>query len=138
MITSLSSLNRSLFPLRITIQSGNKIEPTEIYLILCALVNWCQKTAKNLLILKLILPLFLSKYLKNVFLKLQQIQLKVIPSTMTIVKKQFNSANKLYLNSKDLQIPKRSMTSNYLELKPVEHLKLRNIIHGDLMFRKST
>ena len=47
--------------------------------------------------LKLILPLLLSKYLKNVFLKLRQIQLKVIHGTMTTVKKQLNSANKLYL-----------------------------------------
>ena len=29
------------------------------------------------------------------------------------------------------------MTSNYLELKPVEQLKFRSISHGDLMFRKS-
>ena len=30
-----------------------------------------------------------------------------------------------------------SMTSKYLELKPVEHLNFRNVSHGDLMFRKS-
>ena len=56
---------------------------------------------------------------------------------MTTVKKQLNSANKLYLNPKDLQIPTISMTSKYLELKPVEQLKLRKLSHGDLMFRKS-
>ena len=56
---------------------------------------------------------------------------------MTTVEKQLNSASKLYLNSKDLQIPKISMTSNYLELKPVEQLKFRSVSHGDLMFRKS-
>ena len=41
----------------------------------------------------------------------RQIQLKVIHGTMTTVKKQLNSANKLYLNSKDLQISTISMTS---------------------------
>ena len=56
---------------------------------------------------------------------------------MTTVKKQLNSANKLYINSKDLQIPTISMTSKYLELKPVEQLNFRSISHGDLMFRKS-
>ena len=80
------------------------------------------ENSKNLLILKLILPLLLSKLLKNVFLKLRQIQLKVIHGTMTTLKKQLNSASKLYLNSKDLQIPTISMTSKYLELKPVEQL----------------
>ena len=79
----------------------------------------------------------LIEYLKNVFLKLRQIQLKVIHGTMATVKKQLNSASKLYLNSKDLQIPTISMTSKYLELKPVEQLNLRSISHGDLMFRKS-
>ena len=74
---------------------------------------------------------------KNVFLKLRQIQLKVIHGTMTTVKKQLNSASKLYLNSKDLQIPTISMTSKYLELKPVEQLNFRSVNHGDLMFRKS-
>ena len=74
------------------------------------------------------------KYLKNVFLKLRQIQLKVIHGTMTTVEKQLNSANKLYLNLKDLQIPTISMTSKYLELKPVEQLKLRSVSHGDHMF----
>ena len=56
---------------------------------------------------------------------------------MTTVKKQLNSANKLYLNSKDLHIPTISMTSKYLELKPVEQLKFQNVSHGDLIFRKS-
>ena len=55
---------------------------------------------------------------------------------MTTVKKQLNSANKLCLNSKDLQIPTISMTSMYLELKSEEQFK--SISHGDLMFRKST
>ena len=73
----------------------------------------------------------------DVSLKLRQIQLKVIHGTMTTVKKQLNSANKLYLNSKDLQIPTISMTSKYLELKPVEQLNFRSVNHGDLMFRKS-
>ena len=80
----------------------------------------------------MILPLRLLKYLKNVFLKLRQIQLKVIHGTMTTVKKQLNNVNKLYLNSKDLQIPIILMTSKYLELKPVEQLKFRGIRHGDL------
>ena len=44
-------IEQNTFALRITIQSGNQIEPTEIYLILYALVNWYQKTSKNLLIL---------------------------------------------------------------------------------------
>ena len=65
-----------------------------------------------------------------------KIQLKVIHGTMTTVKKQLNSASKLYLNSKDLQIPTISMTSKYLELKPVEQLNFRSVNHGDLMFRK--
>ena len=78
-ITSLSSLNRTLFPLRTTIQSDNLIEPTGIYLILCALVRLID-TRKLL-----ILPLLLLKYLKNVFLKLPQIQLKVVHGTMTTV-----------------------------------------------------
>ena len=95
------------------------------------------KTSKNLLILYLILPPRLLKYLKNVFHKLRQIQLKVIHGTITTVKKQLNNANKLYLNSKDLQIPTISMTSKYLELKPVEQLNFRSLSHGDLMFRKS-
>ena len=56
---------------------------------------------------------------------------------MTTVKKQLNSASKLYLNSKDLQIPTISMTSKYLELKLGEQLKFRSVSHGDLMFRKS-
>ena len=56
---------------------------------------------------------------------------------MTTVKKQLNSASKLYLNSKDLQIPTISMTSKYSELKPVEQLNFRSVNHGDLMFRKS-
>ena len=56
---------------------------------------------------------------------------------MTTVKKQLTSANKLYLNSKDLQIPTISIKSKYLELKPVEQLKFRSVSHGDLMFRKS-
>ena len=55
---------------------------------------------------------------------------------MTTVTKQLNSASKLFLNSKDLQIPTISMTSKYLELKPVEQLKFRSVSHGDLMFRK--
>ena len=38
---------------------------------------------------------------------------------------------------KDLQIPTISMTSKYLDLKPVEQLKFRSVSHGDLMFRKS-
>ena len=46
------------------------------------------------------------------------------------------TTNKLYLNSKDLQIPTISMTSWYLELKPVEQLKFRSVGLGDLMFRK--
>ena len=62
---------------------------------------------------------------------------KVIHGTMTTINKQLNSANKLYLNSKDLQIPTISMTSKHLELKPVEQLKFRNVSHGDIMFRKS-
>ena len=78
----------------------------------------------------------LKFYAKNVFHKLQQIQLKVIHGTMTTVKKQLKNANKLYLNSKDLQIPTISMTSKYLELKPVEQLNFRGVSHGDLMFRK--
>ena len=45
--------------------------------------------------------------------------------------------NKLYLNSKDLQIPTISMTSKYLVLKPVEQLNFRSVSHGDLMFRKN-
>ena len=45
--------------------------------------------------------------------------------------------NKLYLNSKDLQIPTISMTSKYLELKSLERLKFRIASHGDLMFRKT-
>ena len=77
----------------------------------------------------------LLKYLKNAFLKLRQIQLKIIQGTMTTVKKQLNSANKLYLNSKDIQTI--SMTSKYLELKPVEQLKFQSVSHGDHMFRKS-
>ena len=93
--------------------------------------------SKNLLILYLILHLRLLKYLKNVFLKLRRIQLKVIHGTMTTVKKQLNNAKKLYLNSKDLQIPTILMTSKYLELKPVEQLKFRSVFHGDLVFRKS-
>ena len=56
---------------------------------------------------------------------------------MTTVKKQLNNANKRYLNSKDLQIPTISMTSKYLELKPVEQLNFQSVSHGDLMFRKS-
>ena len=56
---------------------------------------------------------------------------------MTTVKKLLNSENELYLNSKDLQIPTISMTSKYLELKPVEQLKFRSVSHRDLMFRKS-
>ena len=52
-------------------------------------------------------------------------------------KEQLNSASKLYLNSKDLQIPTISMASKYLELKPVEQLKFRSVSHGDLLFRKS-
>ena len=40
-------------------------------------------------------------------------------------------------NSKDLQIPTISMTSKYLELKPVEQLNFQSVSHGDLMFRKS-
>ena len=55
---------------------------------------------------------------------------------MTTVKKQLNSASKLFLNSKDLQIPTISMASKYLELKSVEQLKFRSASHGDLMFRK--
>ena len=46
-ITSLSSLDRTLFPLRITIQSGNKIKPTGIYLILCALVKLVPENFKE-------------------------------------------------------------------------------------------
>ena len=59
------------------------------------------------------------------------------PWSLTTVKKQLNNANKLYLNSKDLQIPTISMTSKYLELKPVEQFNFRSVSHGDLMFRKS-
>ena len=44
------------------------------------------------------------------------------------------NANKLYLNSNDLQIPTIVMTSKYLELKSVEQLKFRGISHKDLMF----
>ena len=40
-----------------------------------------------------------------IYMKLRQIQLKVIYGTMTTVKKQLNNANKLYLNLKDLPIP---------------------------------
>ena len=69
--------------------------------------------------------------------KLRQIQLKVIHSSMTTAKKQLNNANKLNLNSKDLQIPTISMTSKYLELKPVEQSNFRSVSHGDLMFQKS-
>ena len=71
------------------------------------------------------LPLLLLKYLKNVFLKLRQIQLKVIHGTMTTVKKQLNSANKRYLNSKDLEIPTILIISKYLELNLVEQLNFR-------------
>ena len=56
---------------------------------------------------------------------------------MTTVKKQSNNVNKLYLNSKDLQIPTILMTTKYLELKPVEQIKFRSVSHGDLMFQKS-
>ena len=56
---------------------------------------------------------------------------------MTTVKKQLNNANKLYLNSKDLQIPTISMKSKHLELKLADQLNFRNVSHGDLMFRKS-
>ena len=52
-------------------------------------------------------------------------------------KEAIKNANKLYLNSKDLQIPTISMTSKYLELKPVEQLNFQSVSHGDLMFRKS-
>ena len=69
---------------------------------------------------------------------IRQIQLKVIHGTMTNVKKQFNNANKLYLNSKDLQILTILMTSMYLELKPIEKFKFRSVSHRDLMFRKSS
>ena len=55
---------------------------------------------------------------------------------MTTVMKQLNSANKLYLNSKDLQIPTISMTTKYLECKPIEPLKFRNVSHWDIMFWK--
>ena len=41
---------------------------------------------------------------------------------MTTVKKQLNNANKLYLNSKDLQIQTILMTSKYLARKPIEQL----------------
>ena len=74
--------------------------------------------------------------ISKVFLKLRQIQLKVIHGTMTTVKKQLNNTSKLYLNSKDLQIPTISTTSKYLDLKPVEQLNFRSVSHGDLMFRK--
>ena len=56
---------------------------------------------------------------------------------MTTLKKQLNNARKLYLFSKNLQIPTLSMTSKYLELKPVEQLKFRSVSHGNLIFRKS-
>ena len=56
---------------------------------------------------------------------------------MTTVKKQLNNEKKLYGNSKKLQIPTISMTSKYLELKPVEQLKFRSVSNGDLSFRKS-
>ena len=65
-----------------------------------------------------------------------EIYKECIHGTMTTVKKQLNSASKLFLNSKDLQIPTISMTSKYLELKPEEQLKFRSVRHGDLMFRK--
>ena len=52
-------------------------------------------------------------------------------------KKAIKQRKQAYLNSKDLQIPTISMTSKYLELKPVEQLNFRSISHGDLMFRKS-
>ena len=71
----------------------------------------------------MILPLRLLKYLKNVFLKLRQIQLKVIHGTMTTVKKQLYNVNKLCLNSKDLQIPIILMTSKNLELRMSDYVK---------------
>ena len=49
-----------------------------------------------------------------------------------------NDANKLYLNSKDLQIPTMSMISKYEELKLVEQLKFRSVSYGDLMFQKQS
>ena len=52
-------------------------------------------------------------------------------------KEAIKQRKQLYLNSKDLQIPTISMTSKYLELKPVEQLNFRSVSHGDLMFRKS-
>ena len=42
---------------------------------------------------------------------------------MTTVKKQLNSASKLYLNSKDLKIPTISLTSKYLELNKLSKRK---------------
>ena len=62
---------------------------------------------------------------------------KSIPWYNDDCKEAINSANKLNLNSKGLQIPTISMTSKYLGLKPVEQLKLRSVSHGDIMFRKS-
>ena len=62
---------------------------------------------------------------------------KINPRYNDDLKKQLNSANQLYLNSKDLQIPTISMTSKYLELKPVEQFKCQIVKHGDHMFRKS-
>ena len=41
---------------------------------------------------------------------------------MITVKKQLNSTNKLYLSSKDFQIPIISMIPKYLELKPAVQL----------------
>ena len=48
-----------------------------------------------------------------------------------------HNPNKLYLNSKDLQIPTISMISKYIELKPIEQLNFRSVSQGDLMFRIS-
>ena len=59
---------------------------------------------------------------------------------ITITLTSFNllhAKKKLYLNSKDLQIPTISMTSKYLELKPVEQLNFQSVSPGDLMFPKS-
>ena len=49
----------------------------------------------------------------------------------------YTHLNMVGTDSKDLQIPKISMTSKYLELKPVEQLNFRSVSHGDLMFQKS-
>ena len=52
----------------------------------------------------LILPPHLLKSLKNVFLKLLQIQLKVIRGTMSTVRKRLNNADKLSISIQKISI----------------------------------